>query len=103
MTSTSVPGSPRLAGALLRQVLRVVMLVLGAVLTLVLFALGLLLALGLVVWALLRGRRPVVAQAFTWHRARAASRPASADVVDIDAREVHEPRDPRPPASITER
>lgn len=99
--------SSSLPGRVLRAVLRVALLVLGAVITLVLLAVGLLLALGLVLWALLRGRRPVVAPAFSWARRNGFAGPgrarpqAAADVVDIEAREVRASGDPSASAAAT--
>lgn len=78
-------------------VARVLLLAAGAVAALFAMLLGLVLATGLVGWALLRGRKPVVRQAFVWpgHASRVPPGSAAADVVDIEAREVPEPT-PRP-------
>lgn len=81
---------------LLGAVLRVAVLLIGALAAMAAMALGLLLATGLVAWALLRGRKPVVRQAFTWPGRGARVPPRDvAEVVDIEAREVPEPA-PRP-------
>ncbi len=78
-------------------VVRVLLLAAGAVAALFAMLLGLVLATGLLGWALLRGRKPVVRQAFVWpgRAARVPPGAAAADVVDIEAREVPEPA-PRP-------
>ena len=80
----------RLAGGLVTGVARVLLLALGALAALAAMAMGLLLAGGLVAWALLRGRKPVLrAQAFRWRGTSPRGRSAPPlDVVDIDAREV---------------
>lgn len=75
-------------------VVRVLLLAAGAVAALFAMLLGLVLATGLLGWALLRGRKPVVRQAFVWP-GRATRVPPGAEVVDIEAREVPEPT-PRP-------
>ena len=81
----------RLAAGLVTGVVRVALLAAGAVAALAAMLLGVVLATGLVGWALLRGRKPVVRQAFVWP-GRAARVPpqAAAEVVDIEAREVPE-------------
>jgi hypothetical protein len=86
----------RLAAGLTTGVTRVALLAVGAVAALAALLLGVALATGLMGWALLRGRRPLVRQAFVWP-GRAARVPpqAAAEVVDIEAREVPEPA-PRP-------
>jgi len=83
----------RVVAGLATGVARVLLLVAGAVAALFAMLLGLVLATGLMGWALLRGRKPVVRQAFVWP-GRAARVPP-ADVFDIEAREVPEPA-PRP-------
>lgn len=90
----------RLAGGLATGVLRVLLLAFGALAAVMAMAMGLLLATGLVVWALLRGRKPVVRQAFVWPgRAARVPTPDGAEVVDIEAREVPEaPPQPLPRA-----
>ena len=71
-----------------RTLLKLLLLAGGAVLGLVALAVGMLLALGLVVWALVRGRRPEKVQVFRWRgKPRGAATPP-AEVVDIEAREV---------------
>ena len=86
----------RLAGGLVTGVARVLLLALGALAALAAMALGLLLAGGLVAWALLRGRKPVVRQAFVWPgRGERVPAQDSAEVVDIEAREVPD-APPRP-------
>lgn len=76
---------------LLLGVLRLARAVLGLALFGGAMLLALVLVLGVLVWALLRGRRPVAVRA-VWRRAAArqpfgGARPA-ADVVDVEAREV---------------
>jgi hypothetical protein len=75
--------------ALLRSVLLVsaTLLMIGALL------LGLVVACGVVLWALLRGRRPEPIN-LRWGRmpgARGFGRPPSGEVVDVQAREVQDP------------
>lgn len=79
----------RLAGAVLAGVLRVLLLALGALAAMVAMLMGLLLAAALVVWALLRGRKPVIGQAFVW-RGRRSQGPSAGvgEVVDAEVREV---------------
>lgn len=100
MSDSSWLRSLRLAvAAVLGTALRLLLLVAGALFGLLALAFGLVLAAGLVIWALLRGRRPMVRQAFVWRGPRrpgAATRPPSADVVDVDVREI---RDARPAAA----
>ncbi|WP_326534733.1 hypothetical protein [Pseudorhodoferax sp.] len=84
--------------AVLGTALRLLLLVAGALFGLLALAFGLVLAAGLVIWALLRGRRPMVGQAFVWRGPRrpgAAARPtpgAMDDVVDVDVREIRDAR-----------
>lgn len=88
-STTAVPTS--LPGRVLLGLVRLLLLGLGALLTLALLVAGLLMALGLVLWAVLRGRRPTLAPAFGWARRQQAFRPRQAttpDVVDIEAHEV---------------
>lgn len=86
----------RLAGGLVTGVARVLLLALGALAALAAMAMGLLLAGGLVAWALLRGRKPAVRQAFVWPgRGERVPAQDSAEVVDIEAREVPD-APPRP-------
>lgn len=86
----------RLTGGLVTGLLRVLLLAFGALAALAAMAMGLLLASGLVAWALLRGRKPVVRQAFAWPGRGARVPPQhGAEVVDIEAREVPE-APPRP-------
>lgn len=89
----------RLAGGLVTGVARVLLLALGALAALAAMAamaMGLLLAGGLVAWALLRSRKPVVRQAFVWPgRGERVPAQDSAEVVDIEAREVPD-APPRP-------
>ncbi len=86
----------RLAGGLVTGVARVLLLALGALAALAAMAMGLLLAGGLVAWALLRGRKPVVRQTFVWPgRGERVPAQDSAEVVDIEAREVPD-APPRP-------
>lgn len=73
---------------------RLVAIVLGTVFAVGLLLLGLALTLTLVMWSLLRGRRPQVRR-FKVDPRRPfggfARRGAAADVVDVEAREVGEP------------
>lgn len=86
----------RLAAGLLTGMLRVLLLAFGALAALAAMAMGLLLATGLVAWALLRGRKPVVRQAFVWPGRGARVPPQDgAEIVDIEAHEVPE-APPRP-------
>jgi hypothetical protein len=83
-----------LIDTLLLAVLRVARAVLGLALFAGAMALALVVALAVLLWALLRGRRPVAVHT-VWRQA-AARHPfgkpgaprAPADVVDVDAREV---------------
>lgn len=79
--------------------MRVLVVVAGAVLAMLALAMGLLLGLGLMVWALLRGRKPVLQQSFHWPRRGGMGGGGSdvADVVDIEAREVRDTPPPRLP------
>ncbi len=94
-------SSPGLLQRALGTVLRLVLLALGALLGLATLALGLMLAFGLVAWALLRGRRPVLDQAFRWRGGRAGfggragARMPPGEIVDAEVREVHDAHDPR--------
>ena len=79
--------------SLVRGLVRLAVGVVALALLMVALLMGLLLALGLVAWALLRGRRPargVFSAAF--RRARQRSARAEGQVIDIEAREVPEPR-----------
>ncbi|MBL0720598.1 hypothetical protein JI742_11955 [Piscinibacter sp. Jin2] len=88
-----------LLAALGRTLLRVIALLLGLAFGLGLLLMGLCIALIVIAWSLLRGRRPEVQ--WTAHRQRAGAafrrgfgRPASAeDIVDVELREVREPRE----------
>ena len=73
---------------------RTVLLVSATLLMLGALVLGLLLASGVVIWALLRGRRPAPVN-IRWGRmpgARGFGRPAAGEVVDVQAREVPDPK-----------
>ena len=73
---------------LLRTLLKLLLLAVGAVLGLFALAFGLLLTAGLVLWALVRGRKPVQVQTFRWRgMPRPGARPFG-EVVDVEAREV---------------
>lgn len=72
---------------------RTVLLVSATLLMLGALVLGLLLASGVVLWAVLRGRRPGPVN-LRWGRmpgARGFGRPPSGEVVDVQAREVQGP------------
>lgn len=87
--------------AVLRALLRLALALLGVLMLLGALVLGLVFALVLVVWALLRGKRPArgVFQA-SFHRARRRSPPPpSGPVIDIEAREVPDAEAPRPPTA----
>jgi hypothetical protein len=74
--------------------IRTVLLVSATLLMLGALLLGLLLASGVVLWALLRGRRPGPVN-IRWGRmpgARGFGRPPVGEVVDVQAREVSDPR-----------
>lgn len=74
-------------------VMRAVLLVSAALLMLGALVLGLLLGSGVVLWALLRGRRPGPVN-IRWGRmpgARGFGRPPAGEVVDVQAREVSDP------------
>ncbi len=96
-TSPLHTRSPGLLARALGTVLRLLLLAVGAVVGLATLALGLLLASGLVAWALLRGRRPVLNQAFRWRGPRpgAGGRVAPGEIVDAEVREVDEAPDAR--------
>jgi hypothetical protein len=70
--------------------MRVRVVVAGALLAMLALALGLLLALGVMVWALLRGRKPVRVQTFRWQGMSRPGRAPPDEVVDIEAHEVPE-------------
>lgn len=91
----------RLSGTVLRLVLLAAGLVLAGVLLLV----GLAAALGLLVWSLLRGRRPAMvfraAQRPSWGRMRqgraaapASARSADPGIIDVEMREVPDAAEP---------
>jgi hypothetical protein len=98
------PEGRILISALFSLLLRVVLTVASVLLVLWLLAMALAVAIGITVWRLLRGQRPGFAAFSTvrqraqqgpWARSGAARRPsASADVVDIEAREIPEARPP---------
>lgn len=67
--------------------LRVGVLVFGALAALVALATGLALAVGLVLWALLRGRRPLPPKVFV-RRPRSDRAPPPCEVIDVPVREV---------------
>jgi len=93
-----------LISALFSLLLRVVLTVASVLLLLWLLAVALSVALGLTLWRLLRGQRPGFsafasvrqrAQQGPWRGAAGSPRTASsADVVDIEAREIPEVRTP---------
>jgi hypothetical protein len=92
-------------GRLLTGLWRGLLAVLGMAVVLALLVLGIVLSLVLIVWALLRGRRPTpmrfhwsgMGQGMTGRRARAAPPPSNtqAEVVDVEVREITDtpPRD----------
>lgn len=79
---------------LLRTLLKLVLLAVGAVLGLFALAFGLLLTAGLVGWALVRGRKPGTVQAFRWRGMPRPGATPSGEVVDVQAREVGREPDP---------
>jgi hypothetical protein len=76
--------------SLVRGIVRVAVVALGAVLALVAVVAGLVLTAGVVTWALLRGRKAARVHGFRWGVGSRAGR-APADVVDIEAHEVQDP------------
>lgn len=82
---------------LLRTLLKLVLLAVGALLGLMALALGLLLTAGLVSWALLRGRRPGTVKTFRWRGMPQPGATRWTEVVDVEA---HEVRDPVPPVRV---
>ncbi|MFO1326255.1 MAG: hypothetical protein U1F56_02765 [Rubrivivax sp.] len=68
-----------------RRLLRALLLTAGALFALAALALGLVIGLALWGWARLRGRPVLRVQAFRWPAAR-----SGAEVVDVQAREVHD-------------
>jgi hypothetical protein len=75
-------------------VIRTVLLVSATLLMLGALLFGVMLASGVVLWALLRGRRPGPVN-IRWGRmpgARGFGRPAAGEVVDVQAREVSDPK-----------
>ena len=96
MPRPSAAGSnhaPSVWKSLIRGVVRLAVGMVALALLMVALLMGLVLALGLVAWALLRGRRPargVFTAAF--RRARPRCTRAEGPVIDIESREVPEPR-----------
>lgn len=100
-----------LINRLLAGALRLVFWMAALLLALVLLAVGLVLVLAVVLWALLRGRRPAApvfvgrfqryAQDRVWPGRGDTGRPGAApgptDVVDVEARDVNGPRLPPGP------
>lgn len=92
--SPSAPAS--LPQRLLSAVLSAVLVVGGMLLMLVALVMGLVLAGGVVLWALLRGRRPGPVNLRWGYMPRPPgfgprpARPGAADVVDVQAREVED-------------
>ncbi len=90
------PGSTRSGPGFLGALLGVLFAVAGFVLMIGAVLLGLLLAAGALLWSLLRGRKPAPVR-FEWRRGTerawrpASGRPASEEVVDIEARVVGDP------------
>lgn len=79
--------------------LRIVLAVATLVLVLFLLSVAVISMLGLLLWSLIRGRRPTVdlsgfarARQFRAGAGFARARAASADVVDVEVREVHDIR-----------
>jgi hypothetical protein len=83
---------------LLRTLLKLVLLAVGAVLGLLALAFGLLLTAGLVLWALVRGRKPVQVQTFRWRGMPRPGATPAGEVVDVEAREVG--RDGHPDGAV---
>ncbi len=71
-----------------RTLLKLLVLALGTVLALVALVFGLMLAAGVVLWALVRGRRPAKVQVFRWRGMPRRGAMPPAEVVDVEAREV---------------
>ena len=89
-----VSPNPSLGQRTVSALLRVVLLISATVLMIGAMLLGLVLASGVVLWALLRGRRPGPVNLRWGHMPRArgfAQRPPRGEVVDVQAREVDGP------------
>lgn len=97
MTSHWTDGLVRSAGVAASAVLRVAFALAALLVMLAVMGFGLLLGTGLVAWALIRGRRPVMVKAFgpahtRWSEMRAAASrrqgAAQGEVVDVEVREL---------------
>jgi hypothetical protein len=89
-----VSSSPSLWQRTVSALLRIVLLISATVLMIGAMLLGLVLASGVVLWALLRGRRPGPVN-LRWGRMPrdgGFGRPMDGEVVDVQAREVSGPR-----------
>jgi len=87
------PSNPSLWQRGWSALLRIVLLLSATLLMIGALLLGLVLASGVVLWALLRGRRPGPVN-LRWGRmpgARGFGRPPTGEVVDVQAREVQDP------------
>lgn len=87
------PSHPSLWQRSWSALLRIVLLVGATLLMLGALLLGLVVACGVVLWALLRGRRPGPVN-LRWGRmpgARGFGHPPSSEVVDVQVREVQDP------------
>lgn len=93
---SSPSSSPSLLQRVLAPIVRFVLVLGGMLLMAGALLLGMVVATGVVIWALLRGRRPgtVNLRWGTMPRPRGFGRPASGEVVDVQAREVDSPRLP---------
>jgi hypothetical protein len=101
MTPPPSSGFTRAGSSVLGGLLGILFAIVGFVLMIGAVLLGLAVAAGALLWALLRGKRPAPVH-FEWRKAAgrawrpASGRPPSAEVVDVEVREIPEvkPRDP---------
>jgi Flp pilus assembly protein TadB len=95
LSATESPRTRSLWKSAVLGVVRLAVALVAVVVMLGVLLMGLLLAMGLVVWSLLRGRRPAQGLFSTsFRRARQRSPWAEGTVIDIEAREVPEPHKP---------
>jgi len=97
MNAYSSPSpAPSLLQRVLGPIVRFVLVIGGMLLMAGALLLGMVVATGVVIWALLRGRRPVPVNLRwgTMPRPRGFGRAATGEVVDVQAREVDGPRLP---------
>jgi hypothetical protein len=91
-----------LVGGILRGVVRVALLAFTAAFVLGVLCIGIVVVLATAIGFLLTGRRPAVVTTFTrFNQAAQKFRPGSADIVDVQAHEVHpSPGTALPPKSV---